>query len=186
MSIKILAPLRGMSLSASIFVLVLIANLAFVAYLAFGNYQNGALFSQSQKNGEQMIAWFEAFSNKVQAGETPKPSTCLPLSEEESLNKSAKFNHWKGCVEDLFSKEGPFHSYSNLLKPDSSAYAAKCNKQELGTSGAFIFQKMTSNLAGLPAVTPLEPGEKLIGGLEIRLSLCDTGYYLVKIGEFKL
>jgi hypothetical protein len=70
--------------------------------------------------------------------------------------------------------------------PEDPPYASKCDKHELGTSGAFIFEKMTMNPAGPPAVSPMEPNEKLVSGMNIRLSVCDTGYYLVKIGEFKL
>jgi len=43
-----------------------------------------------------------------------------------------------------------------------------------------------ANPAGPPSAGPMESGEKLLEGINIRLSLCDTGYYLIKIGEFKL
>jgi hypothetical protein len=97
-----------------------------------------------------------------------------------------KVNTWQTCVGALFEDGGPFKDYSNLLMPNSPAYATKCDKHELGTSGAFIFEKMILNPAGPPVVSPMESGEKLVGGMNIRLSLCDTGYYLIKIGEFKL
>jgi hypothetical protein len=29
-------------------------------------------------------------------------------------------------------------------------------------------------------------GELIVDDMNIRLSVCDTGYYLIKIGEFKL
>ena len=45
---------------------------------------------------------------------------------------------------------------------------------------------MMMNPAGPPSISSIEPNEKLVSGLNIRLSVCDAGYYIVKIGEFKL
>jgi hypothetical protein len=111
---------------------------------------------------------------------------CTPIDEDEKLIKGIKPNHWKNCVEALFAAKGPFESYVNLLNPTGPAYTAKCNKTDLLNSGALIFEKLTANPAGPPGVSPLEPGERLVSGLQIRLSLCDTGFYLIRIGEFKL
>jgi hypothetical protein len=69
---------------------------------------------------------------------------------------------------------------------DNPPYADKCDKQQLGTSGAFIFEKLIPNPAGPSVAVPIEPNEILISGMNIRLSVCDTGYYLIKVGEFKL
>jgi hypothetical protein len=157
-----------------------------VIYLGIGNYQNAAKVAASQKNAEEIISWFEALASKSEANEPIEPAACTPIDEDEKLLKGVKPKHWKNCVETLFDAKGPFESYTNLLNPAGPAYTAKCNKQDLLTSGSFIFEKLTANPAGPPGVSPLEPSEKLIRGLQVRLSLCDTGFYLIKIGEFKL
>lgn len=177
---------RGMRISDFIFIAALCANVFLVTYLGYGNYQNGNKVAATQKNGEAMIEWFGELAGKFEANEPIQPESCKPNDEDTKFIKGAKVNHWKDCVEALFVAKGPFERYTNLLKPDGPAYAMKCNKKDLLTSGSFIFEKMTLNPAGPPGISPLEPGEKLISGLNIRLSLCDTGYYLVKIGEFKL
>jgi hypothetical protein len=177
---------RGMRVSDFLFLWILFANLLLVAYLGVGNYQNSTKVAVSQDNGEQIVAWFEDLAGKLEANESIQPEACTPIDEDNKFTKGVKVNHWKNCVEALFAAKGPFESYGNLLNPDGPAYSSKCNKHELLTSGSFIFEKLTINPAGPPGISPMEPGEKLIGGLNIRLSLCDTGYYLVKIGEFKL
>ena len=184
---KIIQGIFGsMKFSDSIFLCVLIANLILVAYLGVGSHERALKVGQTQANGEQIIAWFEEFGQKLEANELATPESCIPSDEGAVSAKSAKLNIWKSCVETLFAEKGPFHSYTNLLMPKDPAYALKCDKQDLGTSGAFIFEKMTMNPAGPPSVGPMDPQEKLVSGMNFRLSLCDTGYYLIKIGEFKL
>lgn len=177
---------RGMRFSDYLFILVLLANLILVTYLGIGDYQKGVKVDQSLRNGEQILSWFENFSQKIEANETVTQSACLPLAEGERPIKGAKVNTWHSCVENLFSSSGPFRDYSNLLNPKSLPYVEKCDKHDVGSSGAFVFEKLTLNPAGPPATSPMGPGEKLVSGMNFRLSLCDTGYYLVKIGEFKL
>ena len=177
---------REMRISDYIFIGVIWANLILVAYLGFSNYQNSAKVAISQGNGEVIIGWFESLAGKLETDEPIQPQACKPIDEDSKFTKGVKANIWKDCIEALFAAKGPFESYVNLLKPDGPAYAMKCNKKDLLTSGSYIFEKMTINPAGPSSVSPMEPGEKLITGLNIRLSLCDTSYYLVKIGEFKL
>jgi hypothetical protein len=177
---------RDMRVSDYFFIFVLLANVLLVIYLGIGNYQNAAKVSASQNNAEEIVAWFEALAGKNEANEPIEPAACTPIDEDEKLIKGVKPNHWKNCVEALFAAKGPFESYVNLLNPTGPAYTAKCNKTDLLNSGALIFEKLTANPAGPPGVSPLEPGERLVSGLQIRLSLCDTGFYLIRIGEFKL
>jgi hypothetical protein len=177
---------HDMRVSDFFFLLVLLANLLVVVYLGIGNYEKGDKVATSQDNAEEIITWFGGMASKLEANEPIEPAVCTPMDDETKFTKGVKINHWKNCVEALFGAKGPFESYTNLLNPDGPTYSAKCNKQDLLTSGSFIFEKLTANPAGPPGVSPLEPGEKLMSGLQIRLSLCDTGYYLIKIGEFKL
>ena len=176
----------GMRYSDFLFLWVLFVNLLLVAYLGVANHQKALMVGQTKENGEQIVAWFEGFETKLQAGESVTPQACVPIEEGANNNTGAQVNTWQDCVSGLFGTDGPFKDYSNLLMPEHLPYASKCDKHELGTSGAFIFEKLTANPAGPPAAAPIEPHEKLISGMNIRLSVCDTGYYLVKIGEFKL
>ena len=164
------------------FLWVLFANLLLVVYLGVGNHQRALRVAFTQTNGEQIIAWFEGFNQKLQDGERVGQQSCIPVQD----GANTKSNTWKACIDSLFAVSGPFHDYTNLLMPEAPPYSIKCDKQELGTSGAFIFEKMTMNPAGPPEVSPMQPNQKLVSGLNIRLSVCDTGYYMVKIGEFKL
>ncbi len=177
---------HGMRYSDFLFLWILFSNLILVAYLGVGNHQKALKVGQLQENGEQIIAWFEGFEAKFQAGESIAQKSCIPVEEGAGNVKIVKANTWKECVVSLFSVGGPFQNYSNLLRPEDAPYASKCDKHELGTSGAFIFEKLTMNAAAPPSAGPMEPNEKLISGMNIRLSVCDTGYYLIKIGEFKL
>jgi len=177
---------RGMKFSDFIFLCILVANLILVGYLGVGDFRRAENVALLQRNGEQILVWFDDFSKKLAANQSLSPKSCIPLAEGEIPVGGMKVNTWQTCVGALFEDGGPFKDYSNLLMPKSPAYAAKCDKHELGTSGAFIFEKMILNPAGPPVVSPMESGEKLVGGMNIRLSLCDTGYYLIKIGEFKL
>ena len=177
---------RGMRYSDFLFLWVLFANLLLVAYLGVGDHQKALKIAYTQTSGEQIIAWFEGFNQKLQEKESVAEQACVPLQEGAASPEGSQVNTWKDCIGTLFATSGPFHEYTNLLMPEDPPYASKCDKHELGTSGAFIFEKMTMNPAGPPAVSPMEPNEKLVSGMNIRLSVCDTGYYLVKIGEFKL
>jgi hypothetical protein len=176
----------GIRYADFLFLWVLFANLLLVAYIGVANHQKALKVGELQENGEQIIAWFESFEAKLQAGELVIPQACAPLQEGGSSRKGDQGNIWKDCVSSLFGSNGPFKGYTNLLMPEDPPYASKCDKHELGTSGAFIFEKLTANPAGPPAASPIEPHEKLISGMNIRLSVCDAGYYLIKIGEFKL
>ena len=177
---------RGMRYSDFLFLWVLFANLLLVAYLGVGDHQKALKLAYTQTSGEQIMAWFEGFNQKLQEKEPVVEQVCVPAQEGVASPEGAQVNTWKECISTLFATSGPFHEYTNLLMPEDPPYASKCDKHELGTSGAFIFEKMTMNPAGPPSVSPIEPGEKLVSGMNIRLSVCDTGYYLVKIGEFKL
>jgi len=177
---------RGMKFSDFIFLCVLVANLILVGYLGVGDYRKGESVALLQKNGEQILLWFGEFSQKLEINESIGQKSCIPLAEGEIPSRGVKVNTWQACVSSLFDNGGPFQDFSNLLMPNSPAYAAKCDKHELGTSGAFIFEKLTLNPAGPSAASPMEPNERLVSGMNIRLSLCDSGYYLIKIGEFKL
>jgi hypothetical protein len=178
---------REIRVSDFVFLLVLVANLLLVIYLAEGNYQKGAKVAQIQDNAEEILVWFGDFTAKVEANEPIQPKACVPFNEDtKPTGGDIKVNNWRGCVEALFAAKGPFEKFSNLLMPEGPTYTSKCTKQDLATSGALIFEKLTLNPAGPPGVSTLEPGEKLVSGLNIRLSMCDTGYYLIKIGEFKI
>ena len=176
----------GMKFSDFVFLGVLIANFILVGYLGLDDYQRATKLSQIQANGEQMISWFEDFSQKLESKEEVTPAACVPFSKEADVTKGAKANTWKSCVESLFADNGPVKGYTNLLMPKDPVYAQKCEKQNLGSSGAFIFEKLIINPAGPPGVAPLGAGEVIVEDMNIRLSVCDTGYYLIKIGEFKL
>lgn len=176
----------GMKFSDFVFLGVLIANFTLVGYLGLDDYQRATKLSQIQDNGEQIVSWFEDFSQKLESKEEVTPAACMPLGKEVDITKGAKANAWNSCVESLFTGNGPFKAFTNLLMPKDPVYAPKCDKQNLGSSGAFIFEKLIINPAGPPGVSPMEAGEVIVDDMSIRLSVCDTGYYLIKIGEFKL
>ncbi|QWD64661.1 hypothetical protein [Polynucleobacter sp. MWH-UH2A] len=186
MSKKSYGIFRGMRYSDFLFLWVLFANLLLVAYLGVADHQKALKIGYSQTSGEQIIAWFEGFNQKLQENKPVEQQSCVPAQEGAASPEGAKPNTWNDCIGSLFAADGPFHEYTNLLNPEDPAFASKCDKHELGTSGAFIFEKLTMNPAGPPVVGPMELHEKLVSGQNVRLSLCDTGYYLVKIGEFKL
>jgi len=176
----------GMKFSDLVFLGVLIANFMLVGYLGLDDYQRATKLSQIQTNGEQIVSWFEDFSQKLESREEVTPAACVPLGKEADVTKGAKANAWNSCVESLFAGNGPFKAYTNLLMPKDPVYAQKCDKQNLGSSGAFIFEKLIINPVGPPGVAPMGTGEVIVDEMNIRLSVCDTGYYLIKIGEFKL
>jgi hypothetical protein len=176
----------GMKFSDFVFLGVLIANLMPVGYLGLDDYQRATKLSQIQDNGEEIVSWFEDFSQKLESKEEVTPAACVPLGKEADVTKGAKANAWKSCAESLFADNGPFKAYTNLLMPKDPVYAQKCDKQNLGSSGAFIFEKLIINPVGPPGVAPMGAGELIMDDMNIRLSVCDTGYYLIKIGEFKL
>ena len=177
---------RGMRYSDFLFLWVLFANLLLVAYLGVGDHQKALKVAHSQTNGEEIIAWFEGFNQKLQENKPVAEQSCVPAREGAVTPEGIKPNTWNDCISSLFATGGQFSNYTNFLMPEDPPYTSKCDKHHLGTSGAFIFEKMTMNPAGPPAVSPMDPNDKLVSGMNIRLSLCDSGYYLVKIGEFKL
>jgi hypothetical protein len=183
---KIYGIFYAMRYSDFLFLWVLFVNLLLVACLGVGNHEKALKVGHLQENGEQIIAYFEELESKLQAGETLTQESCIPAEEDVINIKGVKINTWNNCVTSIFGAGGPFADYSNLLMPEDPPYAIKCDKHELGTSGAFIFEKLTPNPVGPAVASPLESNEKLISGMNIRLSVCDTGYYLIKIGEFKL
>jgi hypothetical protein len=176
---------HGMRFSDFLFVLVLLANISVVVYLGIGNYHRASKVGESLKNGESILAWFNAIPNDPHSENLSDKNFCSALKEGQTSNVG-KANTWRECLDSIFSSHGPFHGYTNLLMPESPIYAGQCNKHDLGTSGAFIFELLTLNPAGPPQTSQMEGDQKLIGDMHVRLSLCDTGYYLVKIGEFKL
>ena len=175
-----------MRYSDFLFLWVLFVNLILVVYLGVGNHQKALKIAYTQTSGEQIIAWFEGFNQKLEEGKSIEQKSCIPLEVGSMPSKGSKTNMWKDCIGSLFLSGGPFAQYTNLLMPKDPPYANKCDKHDLGSSGAFIFEKLIINPAGPPTIAPMEANEKLVSGMNIRLSICDTGYYLIKIGEFKL
>ena len=69
---------------------------------------------------------------------------------------------------------------------DGLIYANQCDRENLESKGALVFERLQRGPTGSPVVSELKDTDVLSSGMEFRISLCDRGFYLVKIGEAKL
>jgi hypothetical protein len=122
-----------MRYSDFLFLWVLFANLLLVCCtLGLAIIKKHFKLLLLQTNGEQIMTWFEGFNQKLQRKEPVAEQVCVPAQEGAASPEGAQANTWKECISTLFATSGPFHEYTNLLMPEDSPYASKCDKHELG------------------------------------------------------
>ena len=158
----------------------LILNLCFVSYLGKDLYQVAINLEKSKAQGEVFLAWSEEFNKNIDATPSPSPQSCLPKKEEEIENK------WGDCIADLFGAEGTFKDFVNHINHANPIFSKVCSKANQESSGTLVFDKITPGPTGAPTYAPLENSEILGKGLNYRVSVCDRGFYAIKIGEAKL
>jgi hypothetical protein len=69
---------------------------------------------------------------------------------------------------------------------DGLIYAKKCDRENLESKGALVFERLQTGPTGSPVVSELKEIDVLFSGMEFRINLCDRGFRLIKIGEAKL
>ena len=169
-----------------VFICLLCINLIGVILLGRNIYIQGNKLEQARKNAELVMAWADGVDEDMDAGKPISPPKCTPATDKDL--KTAKFqpNTWGECLTDLFGPKGKFPEITNTFMKDGLIYAKKCDRENLESKGALVFERLQRGPTGSPVVSELKDTDVLSSGMEFRINLCDRGFRLIKIGEAKL
>jgi hypothetical protein len=169
-----------------VFICLLCINLIGVILLGRNIYIQGDKLEQARKNAELVMAWAVGVGEDMNAGKPISPPKCTPASDRDL--KTAKFqpNTWGECLADLFEPKGKFPEITNTFMKDGLIYVKKCDREHPESKGAMVLERLQTGPTGSPVVSELKDTDVLLSGMEFRISLCDRGFWLIKIGEAKL
>ena len=169
-----------------VFICLLCINLIGVILLGRNIYIQGNKLEQARKNAELVMAWADRVDEDMDAGKPISPPKCTPATDQDL--KTAKFqpNTWSECTSSLFGPNGKFPEITNTFMKDGLIYAKKCDRENLESKGALVFERLQTGPTGSPVVSELKDTDVLLSGMEFRINLCDRGFRLIKIGEAKL
>ena len=169
-----------------VFICLLCINLIGVILLGRNIYIQGDKLEQARKNAELVVAWADGVDEDMDAGKPISPPKCTPATDKDL--KTAKFlpNTWGECLADLFGPKGKFPDVSNTFLENGLIWAKKCDREDIESKGALVFERLQPGPPGPPVVSELKDTDVLLSGMEFRINLCDRGFRLIKIGEAKL
>ena len=169
-----------------VFICLLCINLIGVILLGRNIYIQGDKLQQARKNAELVMAWADRVDEDMNAGKPISPPQCTPATDKDL--KTAKFqpNTLGECASRLFGPNGKFPEITNTFMKDGLIYAKKCDRENLESKGALVFERLQTGPTGSPVVSELKDTDVLSSGMEFRINLCDRGFRLIKIGEAKL
>ena len=169
-----------------VFIFLLGINLIVVVLLGRNIYIQGDKLEQARKNAELVMAWADGVDEDMNAGKPISPLKCTPATDKNLKTLKFQPNTWGECLADLFGPKGKFPEVSNTFSENGHIWAKKCDREHLESKGALVFERLQPGPTGSPVVSELKDTDVLLSGMEFRISLCDRGFWLIKIGEAKL
>jgi hypothetical protein len=159
-----------------IFILLVVAALALVAYLgqiAFGHAQQT---EKTKRNGEALVTWLSTAS-----AERFKPDYPVKAC---AGGGDPKTSTWGACLEHLLAND--FKSMQNPFKGKTPEFIEACNPSDKSLKGEIVILKNTATPAGSAVATvssKLAAEDSIDQKLQLSIGICDQGAYLVKVSD---
>ena len=169
-----------------VFLALLVVNLLVVISLGHDIFIQGDKLEQARKNGESVMAWAKELDEDFANGKSLNPKKCTPATDQDLKNPKFQPNTWGGCVVELFSSTGQFQQMKNAFMKSGLVWAKKCDREHPESKGALIFERLNPGPTGSLIASEFKESDVLVNGMEFRISVCDRGFRLIKIGEAKL
>ena len=93
-----------------------------------------------------------------------------------------------GCFESITAPEGPLGALTNPFSGGRLQRGVKCDSQDRTLAGSLVFEKHTPTPPGsaIPSLlSALADSDDIGQKVQIRLSVCDKGANVIRIGEIE-
>ena len=163
-----------------LFIFFMICMTCVVAVMGYTTYQQGKVEETSKRNGE---AWLKWLSESAKSRHDPgyEPAACaaqLPPATQT----------WGGCFESITAPDGPLGALTNPFSGGRLQRGVKCDSQDRTLAGSLVFEKQTPTPPGsaIPTLlTALADSDNIGEKVQIKLSVCDKGANVIRIGEIE-
>jgi len=169
-----------------VFIALLFINLLVVISLGRNIFIQGDKLEQARKNGETVMVWANELDEDFANGKPITPKKCTPATDQDLKNPKFQANTWGGCINELFGPAGQFSQIKNPFMKNGLVWAKKCDREHQESKGALIFERLNPSPTGSPIISEFKESDVLVSGMDFRVSVCDRGFILIKIGEAKL
>ena len=161
-----------------IFILLVVAALALVAYLGQIAFTHAQQTEKTKRNGEALVTWLSTASADRFNPDYPVKA-CAGGGDPKTSN-------WGACLEHLMAND--FKSMQNPFNNKPPAFIEACNPSDKSLKGEIVLLKNTATPAGsaVSAVSSKLVAEDSIDQkLQLSIAICDKGAYLVKVTDFE-
>ena len=178
-----------------LFLLSCAVALSVVAWFGKMNYTEANKTETAKRNGEAVVTWmqeatagrFEAdFGVAACAGTAPPPNGAAPAADKAATAKAP--NTWGGCL-DAILVQTTMKTLDNPFRDGIALdFAPACNPDDRSLAGNIVIEKITPTPPGSARATiisPITPDVVIDQKIQVRVSVCDTGAYAVKVAEFE-
>jgi hypothetical protein len=161
-----------------IFILLVVAALALVAYLGQIAFAHAQQTETSKRNAEGLVTWLSTASadrfnpdypvKACAGGGDPKTST------------------WGACLEHLLAND--FKSMQNPFNNKPPAFIEACNPSDKSLQGEIVLLKNTATALGSAVASvssQLVAEDSIDQKLQLSMGICGKGAYLVKVSDFE-
>lgn len=159
------------------FMVLMALLMVFVFWLTTMNYKEGMKTEVAKRNGEAMVEWLTA-EGQARFNDNFEHAPCSGKTDGAT---------WGECISYIQSQT-PLKSLVNTFFDKPPEIIEKCNKEDLSTTGAIVFDNMVATPPGsaIPVVVkPLTAEDAITSKLQLRVTICDKGGYPIKISEFE-
>lgn len=155
-------------------VITVVVGLAIIE-LGFVTWLEGRHTESAKSAGESVVSWMTSEAAKRSSKADGISSEC-----------SGEDKNWLNCREWMVSSSGPFKGLSNELSKSNKLFSPSCDRTQLDTLGAIIFEKGTPKPPDGASLlyAPLADDEPLGAPLALRLSICGRGFSVIHVAEF--
>jgi hypothetical protein len=162
-----------------LFLIFLACMLACVAWVGVLSHEEGVKNKVTVENGEAWVKWLKDNSD-ARMKEDFAIESCAFSAEER--------RRWGECVASL---QKDVKELSHLINPfthEPVTFVAKCIAKDASTVGAIFLEKLVPTPPGsaIPMVaSQLVDIDPIDTKVSLRLTVCDTGGYPIKVDEFE-
>ena len=159
-----------------VFILILAGAICLVAYLGEIAFEHAQQTEKSKRNGEALVAWLTKASTERFSPEYPVKS-CAGGGDP-------KTSTWGACLEYLQAHD--LKDMKNPFKGKAPEFIDQCNPADKSLTGEIVLLKMVPTPPGsaVPMVnSKLMPEDSIDQKLQLSISICDKGSYLVKVAD---
>lgn len=170
-------PVPYFRLLDAIFLVIVVCVVVVVVHLGYTTYKEASQTEATKRNAEAIQKWLEETGQARAEGK--------PVAIEACAKAAGKT--WAACLEALTAPGGPFADLKNVAEEDGLVFAKKCDREQLNTHGAILFEKGTPKIMDPSSYTfgGFEDGDSIEKDVQMKVLVCGRGFSVIKIAELK-